>query len=80
MYLKCSFRTISESSLNAAWSESINNIPSQPEWHRLRGRQDFALFKCNTQVNVDDLGGVLINQNILDMPVSESEYVPYHGG
>ncbi len=58
-----------EHALNARDPHPIHYITCQPEWHRLRGRQRFSLLKGHTQVNVDELCRVGVDENVLDVTV-----------
>ena len=62
----------SESSFDAGWAESVNNVPSEPERDRFRGLENPPLFKSYAQIDVNQLGSCLVNQNVLNVTVAKS--------
>jgi hypothetical protein len=56
-------------------AETIDNISSEAKWDSLRNRQNLALFERYSQVDVNKLGCGRVNEDILHMPVSQSDHV-----
>ena len=59
-----------ETSFNSWRSESIDDVSGQPERNRFRWRQDLALLERDAQVDVDQLGRLVVQQNVLHVTVA----------
>ena len=65
----------SENALYSSNSHAIYDISSKAKWYRLWCRQYTTLFKSHTKVNVYHLSSFGINQNILNVTVTEAKYI-----
>lgn len=70
-----------ESPLSPRYAQSVHQITRQPEGNFLGDGHELSLVEGNPQVDVYQLGSGLVQQDVLDMSVSQAHDVAdYTGG
>jgi len=76
---QCFFARSRKRPIDTVDTKAVDNIWREAIWYGLCNLQDFALFKGNTKINVNNLCSVVVNENVLSVPISNSQNHADHG-
>lgn len=57
-------------------TNAINKILRQPKWNQLRRVEKAPLLKGYPKVNVHNLSGTLVDEDVIQVPVAQANDVP----
>mmetsp|Transcript_4619 Transcript_4619/g.9991 ORF Transcript_4619/g.9991 Transcript_4619/m.9991 type:complete len:209 (-) Transcript_4619:873-1499(-) len=72
------FAAASQHAFHPIGPHAVHNVPCQAEGHHLRRVEEPALLKGDAQVNVHNLGGVAVQEDVARVAVAQADDVAGH--